>query len=274
MKAKHLKLATLISFLLVMIGCTDDNIIIPPKAENKALAVTDTVCLMFKSMNGSSEGGVEGIETSKYRQIHNSRMNGGMLNFGELVRDSYIIFIEGTDSVKINGFMGCAYITPLGWGDQRSYTVIKGWNAVCKYKFEGNALRIQYEPYTDSWITLGYGNKEKIEVYIENKHFYVEAMYKEGDYISPEAEELYFWEAKYSTLFSVPITITAEQANTIIERQNWQDFFDEVSANWYNIPIGQYYAETFKSAKDLKHKFQGASWSIHKMTYLPKTIAN
>lgn len=268
MKTKHLELAILISLFFVMIGCTDDNTIIPTKVENKTLAVTDTVCLMFKSMNGSGEGGIEGIETGKYKERHLIWMNQLPFVFGKRAMGSSMTFIGETDSVEITGHINCSY------NDDGYMLYTSAIKKKFKFKFENNALKILLYPDRENWVTVGYGNKEKIEVYIESKCMHVGAMPIYPDQIVEGAEDKYVWEIEGTSHFDTNISITPELAKATMERENWQDFFDEVRYDWVYMIAGKYYADMFQKPQDMKHKYQGATWSIYKMTYLPKTTAN
>lgn len=269
MKNKLLQFTIVAISAFMIISCGDDNVITPPIIkENKVLTVADTTCLMFKSINGSKDGGIDGLESGKYRERHLSQMNSMILAFSEMVEISSITFIEETDSVEITGYINCGYSESYPHLFTR---VLKANKAKFKYKFEDKALNILAYPLKNEWVTLGYGNKDKIEVFIETKKFDVGAMPIDNNEIRPEIEDRYVWEINGTSGFDASISITPEQATKIIERKNWQDFFDEVNTNWIYIPVGKYYGEMFKSQQDMKHKYQGASWSIYKMTYIYKT---
>ncbi|MDR2951585.1 MAG: hypothetical protein LBV71_20535 [Prevotella sp.] len=261
---------TIILSLILMISCSDDDDgFTPITEEDTMLAVSDTVCMMFRSMNGSSDGGIDGMERGKYRELHHRSMNSAIFEFDDFVENSSITFIAGTDSVKIRGYVDCGYVK------SGSQMLVSAWNAhdaIVKYKFENNALKVLIKPENNEWATLGYGNKEKIEVYIETKAFHVGAMITDPNHTDPNMDDKYVWEINGTTRFEANISVTPEQANKTVETQYWQDFFDEVQTNWIYIPVGKYYGETFKSQQDMKRKYQGATWSVYKMTYTPKEL--
>lgn len=263
MKKKRLGLIFIIMSFVAMISCNDDDPFTPPIPEDRMLAVSDTVCMMFTSMNGSSQGGIEDVEMDIYKKRHNAWMNSIPFAFGELVKKSSITFIGETDSAKINGYINC------GYNKEGFVSMARGYNVIVKYKFEDNALKVFVKD-IDRWVTLGYGNKEKIDVYIETKIFYAGAMPLHPDEIIPSFEDKYVWEIQGTNSFDANISITPEQAAKLIERKNWQDYFDEIGENWKYMPAANYYSTMFKSSQDMKHKYQGATWSIYKMTYTPK----
>lgn len=253
-----------------MISCSDDHEFNPPiTGKDKMLVVSDTVCLMFKSMNGSREGGIDGLERGKYRELHHRSMNYAILRFDDIVKNSSITFLGEKDSIKIMGYVDCGYVK------NGSYILVgsrKAYDAVVKYKFENNALKVLIDPESNEWVIMGYGNKEKIEVYIETKAFHVGAMITDPNQTNPNIDDKYVWEIDGTTGFEANISVTPEHGNKMVERQNWQDFFDEVQTNWIYIPVGKYYGETFKSQQDMRQKYQGATWSVYKMTYLLKEL--
>ncbi len=270
MKKRSLGLTIILS-LILMISCSDDDdgFTPPITEEDTMLAMSDTVCMMFRSMNGSSDGGIDGLERGKYRELHHRSMNNAIFELDDFVENSSITFIAGTDSAKIRGYVDCGYVKS---GSQMLVSAWKAHDAIVKYKFENNALKVLIKPENNEWATLGYGNKEKIEVYIETKAFHVGAMITDPNYTDPYMDDKYVWEINGTTRFEANISVTPEQANKTVETQYWQDFFDEVQTNWIYIPVGKYYGETFKSQQDMKRKYQGATWSVYKMTYTPKEL--
>lgn len=257
-----LLIITSIISMSLMISCSNSDDEDPTvSAENKTLAVADTVCIMFRSMTGNSEGGIDGLETAKYKEKHLQNMNGFIAKFDQFVEESSVTFLGETDSVKINGYIHYGYTNS---GYYRYSRVISAVNKVFKYKFEDNMLKVFYEADEaddeGEWLVLGYGNKDRIDVYVETKC------------MAMGSSDKYYWETSGNTGFDVNISISPEQADKLVANQDWQDFFDEMNANWIFIPAGKYYAETFKSPLDMKCKCEGASWSIYKMTYLPVTI--
>ncbi len=267
-KSRKLGFIIILFTAFLIIGCSDnDDDIILPTEENKTLAIADTVRMMFKSMNGSKDGGIDGLEAAKYQELHSNSMNSLIFPFNNLVENSSITFIGNTDSVRINGYIDCGYVD---FPSYRAYYGLYTNNSTFKYKFEDSAFKILREDIEQpEWVTLGYGNKEKIEVYIETKNFYAGGMPLDPNQANPNIDDRYYWEINGTTSIDVNISITPQLATALVQNDNWQDYFDEIQAEWINIPTGKYFAENFTSPQDMIHKYQGVTWSVYKMTYLP-----
>lgn len=256
-------------FIVCITSCSNEEEIIQPPAKNKILTVSDTATLMFRAMTGSIDGCEEGLEMGKYREKHYDL-------YGNLIIsniDKFVIeFINNTDSLFMNGHISSAYTyTPYSY--KLDITFFKANRVKLQYKFENNALKVLVPTsYTPIWVTVGYGNEEKIEVYLENKK--MGAGHKMINHEENPIEDVYYWEIEGSSTFSACLNISQERAEYLLSRQNWQDFFDETHEYWSQLGGAdggaEYYGKYFKGPEDMIRQYQGASWSIFKMTYTLK----
>lgn len=267
MKKINHRLVLVLTFSIIVVGCTkeDDNPLIPI-VENKALAVKDEATLMFKCLTGSQEGGIDGLEEERYKALHHDKMN-QLLSYDHLVEKSSILFIGDTDSLVVNGYLNCSFFNYYG-------TILNLVAAVTektyKYRFDNEALKILFDNTNDkeNWLTLGYGNKEKLEVYIETVNFSVARMIADRN-DTTNWDDKYVWEHMGTFGFTSHESLEPKVAENKVQDQDWQAFFNNVGDNWKYIPAGKYFAEVFKSKNDVKFKPEGVTWSINKITYLP-----
>lgn len=269
MKTNNLKRVAVVGMVLLMAGCGKSDTTPDPVPENTVLTGTGAELLMFSSMTGTPEGGIEGVESEKYLERHLRYMTSSI---GYYIENSSLTFIGGTDKVKIFGYVHTGYSTFPGYPFIRTYNRIKAADGeVFQYKFEGDELKILIDPDKEEWVTMGYGNQEKIEVYIEAKH-YLCGMGASATY--PEPEDGYAWNYGLSTGTETYATVSPERATILIKNKDWQDFFDEIHSVWAIIPLMKEEAERLESPKNLILRREGVSWSVHKMTYLPQVVEN
>lgn len=248
-------------FIVCITSCSNEEEIIQPPAKNKILAISDTATLMFKTLTGSLDGGIDGLEIAEYEKRH-YRFQANLIKSNI---DKYAIeFINNTDSLFINGHVASIYIyDPY---NRLSITYLTANKFKTQYKFEDNALNILVPTnYGQIWATIGYGNEEKIEVYLESKA--MGDTHKIANIEDKPIENTYYWEEQGNSAFSASINIPQERAKHLLARQNWQDFFDETHKHWSQIYSAEYYGKYFKGPEDMIRQYQGASWSIFKMTY-------
>lgn len=229
------------SFVIVFLLCClfsacnndDNNEIVPKERSYAAYTIQDSAFVMYKSLQGTTDGGVESNNTTYFYEwgLSSKRMH-------DAVKNSSYMFINDTDSVHINGII---YL--------RSEKQIYQWtiaDKVFKYKFENDQFKIFFDDvirnisgignYID-WLTIGYGSKEKFSVFLESKVIF-----------GTQNGSIY----AQSMQFIDPSSIRESG------KYGWTEFFNE-SATW------DYY--NFESIEKLTENYR-AFWSIFRYDFV------
>lgn len=133
---------------------------------------TDTSFLLYKSFVGSDEGAIITNDTTLKNQSFLD-----FLGMKKALKKTEFSFIEGTDSVYINGIFYVGRMNTISArNDAGAYTFSTSNNHKFQYKFQNNILMLkkpeEIQFFDFEWISVGYGNLEKFSIFVENKSIY------------------------------------------------------------------------------------------------------
>jgi len=237
MKTRLLNLFSIIFLLGCLFNsCSDnDGTLLPEKQTYVKYTLKDSAFVMYKSLQGTNNGGIESKDTTYFDEwfLDSKSMY-------EDIKESSFTFVNNTDSVFINGIM---YLQC----HKQMYQWIVAHVVGYKYKFEDDQFMIFYDDvindisggarYVD-WLTIGYGDKDKFSIFQETKVIY--GTLSGSSHASPMQ-------------FIAPSTIREN------ENYNWSEFFNVASTwDWYN----------FKSVEELTEDYR-AFWSINRYDFVP-----
>lgn len=263
---KKLIISFIISLTLIsFVRCSDDETYIEPSLPKQTtLKASIPEELYIGSLTGNKDGAIEGLLLEEYRDRYHEKLSRN--NITDLFNLSSITFTELSDSVEIRGYINFDYLNK----DHYTYVYRIHTNfAKFNYKFENGAFMInisQNKEEKSEWMILGYGDKNKIEVYIDSK------VMRSGFVL--EADGSYTSEMGYSS-FTSQIGVDPDEALANAKNHNWNIFFDEISTIWTRISIMTSWAETWGTVESLKipngnsssNRYMGVSWRIIKVTY-------
>lgn len=166
---KVIKTLIFLSCIFTVISCSDSDKEIPPQIVTTTLrkyALSDTTLINYRAFIGSDNGAVLSYDTAL---MVNKNLNSWRIH-GSLKETTYT-FIQETDSVYVDGIL-YMYTTSNGSTKNNIYSD----NHKYQYDFKSNKFRVLYEnkinPRDKRVLTIGYGDKDKFSVFIENGGIY------------------------------------------------------------------------------------------------------